>query len=148
MRMKATGKRPFQALTILAILVFACSGATAEQLNPADHWPNVDYTLMTGLDEGRMAFIGIGGEIDGLTNPRLKAVTGDIVLLIIVNGRGDEHGFAIAGLDVKAARLAGKGSAEAIAFRVTESGTFEYACTDHGHRQAGMQGLIVVSDPE
>src|SRR5690606_18553945 len=43
----------------------------AQPAPPAEYLPNVSYTLTTGLADGRMAFIGVGGTIDGVANPNL-----------------------------------------------------------------------------
>ena len=39
--------------------------------------PNAVFTLRTGIAEGKMVYIGKGGDIDGKTNPTLTAHEGD-----------------------------------------------------------------------
>jgi nitrite reductase (NO-forming) len=53
--------------------------------------PDARYTLRTGIADGRMAYIGQGGEIDGKVNPVLTAVEGQVVQLTLINGEGAEH---------------------------------------------------------
>lgn len=46
----------------------AVAVAARDRTLPADYTPDVRYTLRTGIAEGRMVFIGFGGEIDGVVN--------------------------------------------------------------------------------
>jgi nitrite reductase (NO-forming) len=53
--------------------------------------PDARYSLRTGIAEGRMVFIGVGGEIEGKVNPVLTAAEGQVVQLTLINGEGAEH---------------------------------------------------------
>lgn len=137
-----------QALVTVAAVVLGCTVVTAEQVDPTKNLPDFEYTLLTGYVDGERAFIGIGGDIDGVVNPTLVASSGAVVQVIIANGDGGEHEFSVPGFGATTSRFAGPRSADVVAFRVTESGSFHYACTDHEHRKAGMEGLLVVYEPE
>ena len=50
--------------------------------------PDAKYTLRSGIAEGRMVFIGVGGDIDSKVNPVLSAAEGQVVQLTLVNGEG------------------------------------------------------------
>src|SRR5262249_49108703 len=53
--------------------------------------PDARYTLRSGIAEGRMVYIGVGGSIDGKVNPVLTAAQGQVVQLTLINGEGAEH---------------------------------------------------------
>ena len=38
-----------------------------------------------------MAFVGVGGDIEGVVNPPLRVAEGDVVQVGIINGDGVEH---------------------------------------------------------
>jgi nitrite reductase (NO-forming) len=120
------------------------SGARATSGMPAD-MPDVKYTLRTGISEGRMAFLGVGGTIDGKSNPVLSAAEGQIVQVTLINGEGAEHDIIFPDQSARSARVVGKGASTTIAFQVTKSGDFLYYCSVPGHRLAGMEGRFVVT---
>lgn len=106
--------------------------------------PTVSYTLKTGLADGRMAFIGQGGDIDGKVNPTLAAKPGDTVQITLINGDGVEHDLVIEGLNIASEKVRAKGASTSIVFKADKEGKFAYFCSVPGHRQAGMEGAIVV----
>ena len=107
--------------------------------------PDAKYTLRSGIAEGRMVYIGVGGAIDGKVNPVLTAAEGQIVQLTLINGEGAEHDIVFPDQDTKSPRVTGKGASTTIAFRATKSGDFVYFCSVPGHRQAGMEGQFTVT---
>ncbi|HJS91582.1 MAG TPA: copper-containing nitrite reductase [Steroidobacteraceae bacterium] len=107
--------------------------------------PDVRYTLRTGISEGRMVFLGVGGPIDGKVNPVLSAAQGQIVEITLINGEGAEHDIVLPDQDVHSARVVGKGASTTVAFLVNRTGDFFYYCSVPGHRLAGMEGHFIVS---
>ncbi len=108
--------------------------------------PDARYTLRSGIAEGRMVYIGVGGAIEGKSNPVLTAAEGQVVQLTLINGEGAEHDIVFADQDnARSPRVTGKGSSTTIAFRASKSGDFVYFCSVPGHRQAGMEGQFVVT---
>jgi nitrite reductase (NO-forming) len=107
--------------------------------------PDARYTLRSGIAEGRMAYIGQGGEIDGKVNPVLTAVEGQVVQLTLINGEGTEHDIVFPDQNTTSPRVTGKGASTTIAFRADKSGDFVYFCSVPGHRLAGMQGQFLVT---
>jgi nitrite reductase (NO-forming) len=107
--------------------------------------PDAKYTLRSGIAEGRMVYIGVGGAIDGKVNPVLTAAEGQVVQLTLINGEGAEHDIVFPEQDAKSPRVTGKGASTTIAFRATKSGDFAYFCSVPGHRQAGMEGQFTVT---
>jgi nitrite reductase (NO-forming) len=103
------------------------------------------YTLRSGIAEGRMVYIGVGGSIEGKINPLLTAAEGQVVQLTLINGEGAEHDIVFPDQDTKSPRVTGKGASTTIAFRATKSGDFIYYCGVPGHRLAGMEGQFIVT---
>jgi nitrite reductase (NO-forming) len=118
----------------------------APQPSPdASYVSDVRYTLRTGIAEGRMVYLGVGGAIDGKVNPVLGAAEGQIVQVTIINGEGAEHDIAFPDQNARSPRVTGKGASTSIAFRAEKSGDFVYFCSVPGHRLAGMEGKFVVT---
>lgn len=113
--------------------------------HPMPDMPDVRYTLRTGISEGRMVFLGVGGAIDGKVNPVLSAAQGQIVEITLINGEGAEHDLVLPDQNVHSARVVGKGASTTVAFLVNRTGDFVYYCSVPGHRLAGMEGQFIVS---
>jgi nitrite reductase (NO-forming) len=107
--------------------------------------PDARYTLRSGIADGRMAYVGQGGEIDGKVNPILTAVEGQVVQLTLINGEGAEHDIVFPDQNTTSPRVTGKGASTTVAFRADKSGDFVYFCSVPGHRLAGMQGQFLVT---
>jgi nitrite reductase (NO-forming) len=109
--------------------------------------PGVRYTLRSGIAEGRMVFIGVGGAIDGQVNPVLSAAEGQVVQITLINGEGAEHDivFAEQGPTARSARITGRGASTTLAFPALKAGDFIYFCSLPGHQLAGMQGQFLVT---
>ena len=45
----------------------------------AEYTPTVRFRLRTELADGKMAFVGVGGAIEGVVNPPLRVAEGDVV---------------------------------------------------------------------
>jgi nitrite reductase (NO-forming) len=126
----------------------ATSAPQAQQNAPSPtigYIADAQYTLRSGIAEGRMVYIGVGGAIDGKVNPVLTAAEGQVVQLTLINGEGAEHDIVFPDQDAKSPRVTGKGASTTIAFRATRSGDFVYFCSVPGHRQAGMEGQFTVT---
>lgn len=123
----------------------SASAPQAKSDGAAAYLTDAKYTLRTGIAEGKMVFLGVGGSIDGKANPVLTAAEGQIVQLTLINGEGTEHDIAFPDQDAKSPRVNGKGASTTIVFRAAKSGDFVYFCTVPGHRLAGMQGQFLVT---
>ena len=124
------------------------AAAAAPQTKPgnnAAYLTDAKYTLRSGIAEGKMVFLGVGGSIDGKANPVLTAAEGQIVQLTLINGEGTEHDIVFPDQDAKSPRVNGKGASTTIVFRATKSGDFIYFCSVPGHQLAGMQGQFLVT---
>ena len=113
----------------------------------SSYMPGLRYTLRTGIAEGRMVFIGVGGAIDGQVNPVLSAAEGQGVQITLINGEGAEHDIVFADQEATArsAHITGKGASTNIAFRAGKAGDYIYFCSLPGHQLAGMQGQFLIT---
>jgi len=111
----------------------------------AGYMLDAKYTLRSGIAEGRMVYIGVGGAIDGKVNPVLTAAAGQVVELTLINGEGAEHDVVFPDQSARSPRVTGKGASTTIAFRADKTGDFIYFCSVPGHQQAGMQGQFIVT---
>jgi nitrite reductase (NO-forming) len=104
----------------------------------------VEITLESGLKDGKMVFLGKGGDIDGKTNPDINANPGDMVKITLFSGEGAQHNIAIDEFNAKSDNVTGQGNSVTLEFTPDREGTFAYYCTIAGHRQAGMEGKFIV----
>ena len=111
-----------------------------------NEWADKTFTLKTEFANGRMAYVGVGGDIDGLVNPNLVARSGEIVRVIVVNGDGMMHNLVVPDLDTATPLLMTIGDSAELLLTETEGfkGTYPYFCSVSGHRLAGMEGLIII----
>ncbi len=107
--------------------------------------PDVRYTLRSGISDGRMVYIGVGGTIDNQVNPILSAAEGQVVQITLLNGEGAEHDIVFPDQNAASPRIVGRGTSTILVFRATKAGDFAYYCDVAGHRQAGMEGQFIVT---
>ena len=125
----------------------AISSSAAGQAAPAgqsETSPDVSFTLTTGFVDGKLAFIGVGGAIDGQANPLLQVEPGQVVEIVLVNGDGVQHNFSLDEYDAHTADVLQAGDEARVVFTADQPGTFAYYCAIPGHRQAGMEGTLIV----
>ncbi|MEW6566566.1 MAG: copper-containing nitrite reductase [Chloroflexota bacterium] len=149
--------RPWIALLAMALLLAACSGSPASTAAPSISAPtsapvsepaaDVEYTLRTGGPNGELVFVGVGGDIEGVTNPTLTADPGQTVKITLVNGDGVTHDLTIDEFTVQTAQVDQAGDVASVTFTVQQDGEFIYYCSLPGHRQAGMWGTLRVGEP-
>jgi nitrite reductase (NO-forming) len=132
---------------LLPLLALIAGGCTPQPPAKAQADFEAAFTLKTTLIDGRMVFEGVGGEIGGVTNPELMAQPGDKVRVTLINGNGMPHDFAIPDLNAQTTMVTAKGQTTDVVFEISDTGEFAYSCTVSGHRQAGMEGRLIVSEP-
>lgn len=103
----------------------------------------VEYTLNAKFEDGKMIYIGEGGDINGQVNPDLKANPGDLVKIHLKSSDGVLHNFYVDEFNVKSADVSTP-EGITIEFIAGEEGTFIYYCAVPGHRQLGMEGKLIV----
>jgi putative membrane-bound dehydrogenase-like protein len=126
----------------LALVLLFSRGDIAGQASAAraGDQPDREYRLESSM----LGYRGIGGEIEGIRNPTLWARTGETVRITIVNGELMVHDIALDKGEVKSTQILDKGATANITFKATASDT--YFCSLPGHRVAGMEGRLEVSD--
>lgn len=132
-----------------APLVDASSPAVVESRMEATKTTNVKFTLQTIAASGKLAFQGVGGEIDGVVNPDLTVPQGAVVTVILINADGMPHDIFFPDLEEKSSYVQKIGDQTEMTFRVTtlQPGSYVYYCTVPGHRQAGQEGKFIVVKP-
>jgi nitrite reductase (NO-forming) len=106
----------------------------------------VEYTLKTIIGQTpAMAFIGVGGDIDGVINPTLTANVGDTVRITLVNGDPVMHDLKLDEFNVFTGELTQKDQQATVEFIPDRPGEFIYYCNQPGHRQIGMFGTLTVT---
>ena len=128
-----------------ALLLAACSPAAPEESSIETGQADISYTLKTASEGSRLVFIGVGGEIDGQVNPDLQASVGDTVAITLVNDDGRFHDIVIDEFNAATPVFGEIGQEETIQFTADQASTFFYYCSVSGHRQAGMEGQLIVS---
>jgi len=105
----------------------------------------VEFTLRTVIGGSpAMAFVGVGGEIDGVVNPELTVDVGDTVRITVINGDPLLHDLTIDEFGVTTGQLVEDEQTVTVEFVAGQAGTFEYYCSVPGHRETGMKGLLNV----
>jgi len=108
--------------------------------------PTVRFRLKTAMGNGKMYFAGVGGSIDGAMNPDLVVKPGDVVEITLEIGDGVMHDVTLPDLKAATDRISAVGATAAVVFKAGEAGVFPYFCSLPGHRQAGMEGKLIVGD--
>lgn len=104
------------------------------------------FTLRTEFEAGRMLFVGVGGDIDGLVSPDLLVPPGTIVQITLVNGDGIAHDIYFPDFAAQSVPVNRKGERAEVSFTVKtgEARRYVYYCTFPGHRAAGQEGWLIV----
>lgn len=117
-------------------------------IDPAADFPManvVEYTVITKMPgEPAMAFIGVGGDIDGVINPEMTANLGDTVRITVINGDPMLHNLKIDEFNVFSGDLLEDQETVVLEFVANLPGVFTYYCAVPGHRQIGMEGILRV----
>jgi nitrite reductase (NO-forming) len=135
----------FGLLIAIAVLISACGSTAKSATSLTTEGKTVEYSLMTGMLDGQMAFIGVGGGIDGVHNPTLSANVGDTVKITLTGGDGVEHDIAFPDFNAQSDHISGKGSVSTFEFVADKPGSFNYNCLLAGHKEAGMIGKFEVT---
>jgi len=131
-------------LMAISFLVSACASANASADNGSSG-KLIEYGLTTGMVDGKMAFLGVGGGIDGIANPTLSANVGDTIKVTLSSGESVEHDITFPEFNATSEHVVGKGSSTTFEFNVDKGGSFSYYCIVAGHREAGMEGKFEVT---
>jgi nitrite reductase (NO-forming) len=135
------------SVTVLVVVLALPISIRVETNTSAAQTPQiVEYTLKTIIGQiPPMAFIGVGGSIDGIINPQLTANTGDTVKITVINGDPIQHDLTIDEFGVSTGILKDKDQTVTITFTPDRPGDFKYYCATPGHRQVGMEGTLHIT---
>ncbi len=122
----------------------ASTAKVAKKSPAAEYTPTARFRLRTELADGKMAFVGVGGAIDGIVNPPLRVAEGEVVQVTLINNDNVEHDVVFPEFDAGTDKVARKGASSVTVFRADKSGEFPYFCSLPGHRPAGMEGKLIV----
>jgi nitrite reductase (NO-forming) len=131
-------------VTVSTGLTFAQDSTDHSTRHHAANTVTVEYTLVTGGGTGQLVFLGKGGTIDGQINPTLTANPGDVVQITLINDDGMLHDLRIDGLDVGTEQFATLDDQQSFTFSADTPGEYTYFCSVPGHRQAGMEGSLII----
>jgi nitrite reductase (NO-forming) len=110
--------------------------------------PDVSLTLETAVGAQGMTFVGVGGTIDGQVNPDLRVAEGAVVQITLINGDGALHDVVFPDFGAASEQIVAIGSSSTTVFRADKAGEYAYFCSLPGHRQAGMEGKLIVGEAQ
>ena len=90
------------------------------------------------LEAHILGYQGVGGDVDGVRNPVLRAKRGETVRIVLVNREALVHDLALETMNIKSKEILDVGERTDIVFTAVEDDI--YYCTIPGHRAAGMEG--------
>jgi putative membrane-bound dehydrogenase-like protein len=130
---------------IIVFIIISCQ-SEASEINQKNiqYIGNDDIDREYVLEATMIGYTGIGGEIDGILNPVLRAEEGDVVKITIINGELMPHDIVMEEHDVASEVIIEDGATTSIIFTARFSDT--YFCSIPGHRAAGMEGQFEVVD--
>ena len=121
-------------LWVIFCLCGACTGSSDE-----DDSQVIDREYV--LDAKMIGYTGIGGDIDGMLNPVLRAKKGERIKVSLINGELMAHDIALEKMGVKSETLLEEGDTTSIVFRAMDDDT--YYCSIPGHQQI-MRGQLKI----
>ncbi len=121
----------------IIILIMACSMG-CHNVQKTDE-PKIDREYL--LDAKMIGYTGIGGDIEGVRNPVLRAKKGERVSIKIVNGEVMSHDIAFEKAGVKSIPIVDIGDTTGVIIEATEDDT--YFCSIPGHRMV-MNGRFEI----
>ncbi len=135
-------------LSVFALtLVSACGdGEEATSSNPATTAPggagHDDHGESSPVVEGARR-IDVNATSFSFGPDEIEVIAGEDVA-IVLSSEDILHDFTVDGLDVHVA--ADRGETAEGGLRADEPGEYTYYCTIAGHREAGMEGTLIVED--
>lgn len=159
--MKMTHPSTIFLAVLIAMFLFACAPqndtpipvtmvAAVEDQPATPVTAEVEFTLQTIAENGKLLYIGVGGDLDGTINPDLVVQPGTVVRIVLINGDGMPHDLFLPDFNARTEYVKRIGEQTEIIFETgkMQSGSYVYYCTVPGHRRAGQEGTLIVEDPE
>lgn len=130
---------------ITVLLLALLSGCLASQ----EEISTQEYVLTTGFQDGNLAFLGVGGKINGIYNPTLQGEPGETVTVTLINGGYAGHIFAVPELNLKTEEVQKKGEVASVTFTLPDKPiALDYYDTSSNHAAMGMRGTISIGGAE
>jgi len=127
-------------MILLGIFITACAGASFQ---PVDK----EYVLTTDLRDGKLVFLGVSDEINGMENPSLSAKPGERITVTLINGGEGEHNITLPEVKATSEIVKEKGEEASVTFTVPNiHGEMEYYDGVGNHADLGMHGKLVVTE--
>ena len=126
-------------LFLLTVVLIAC-GAYGKGAS------DKEYILTTEFANGEFAYLGVGGEINGVRNPTLVVEPGETVTVTLVNGGWGTHDVFFPGLKIGTDKVVQKGETASVTFKVpNQESEIEYYDSVANHAELGMIGVLHVT---
>lgn len=122
------------------------SGLPSSNDTNIDGEPDLILSLRTEIANGRFVFIGNDALLAERVNPDIEVEVGQLVEINLVNNDGVVHDLAIPELGVSTTRISQMGAEANLKFLAENPGRYSYYCTVPGHRQAGMEGQLIIGE--
>lgn len=164
--MKTTHSSTIFLSVIIALLLFACAPqkdtpvpvndtpvpatvvAAVEDQPATSAMAEVEFTLKTIAENGKLLYIGVGRDIDGVINPDLLVPQNAVIRLILINGDAMLHDLFLPDFNAKTEYVKRIGEQTEIVFETgdMQPGSYVYYCTVPGHRKAGQEGKLILTE--
>jgi len=141
---------------IITAFLFGCTSTPEEPtpVTPVETQSEIsknfdaEFTLKTIAQNGKMLYIGVGGDIDGIINPDLVVEPEATVHITLIDGDGMTHDLFLPDFDVETDYVRKIGDQAEIIFKIgdMQPGSYVYYCTLPGHRKAGQEGKLIVKN--
>lgn len=124
---------------LLGMFVAACAGADFRPVSK-------EYILTTDLRDGKLVFLGVSDEINGVENPTLSAKPGERITVTLINGGEGSHDISFPEVKASTEVVTKKGETTSVTFTVPNvHGEMEYYDSVGNHAELGMRGKLVVT---
>ena len=121
----------------------AANAAAPTAQSTAAHGTIRHFVLRTNIADGKLVYEDEHGNVD----PDLKVKVGDAVEITVASAEGAEHDITFPDLNLESKRFNGTSGPTKLRFVASRAGEFPYFCSVPGHREAGMQGKLIVTGP-
>lgn len=129
------------AVSLVLIGIFAAACASAD-FRPVSK----EYILTTDLRSGKLVYLGVSDEINGVENPTLSAKPGDRITVTLINGGEGSHDVSFPEVKASTKVVTKKGETASVTFTVPNvHGEMEYYDSVGNHAKLGMRGKLVVT---
>ena len=133
----------FPILTVLLAVIIGACASTNSKIS------DKEYVLTTELKDGKLIFLGVTDEINGIPNPTLKAGAGETITITLINGGMGQHDITIPAAKISTGMVKEKGEETSVTFTVPDTDQeLTYYDSVANHAKLGMKGVILVGAAE